>query len=209
VYGNYTALPPAPTSVPAFAFTDNPDQDSNGWLLIEVETEGHPRLKARRPKVLPFNYLPQYERVVWTDASITITDQSFPQLFASSLDNTESVLAALPHPDRDCVYDEIAACMSLEKYRSQYAALKHQDAEYHNMNYPAHNGLWATTVIAWKNEQGAEWIGRNWWASLNAYTDADQVSLPFLLHQFHTTPVVPPFNLMENDYFKWVNVYDR
>lgn len=208
VYGNYTSVPPAPLENNSFLFTDNIDIPAPGWTKLFVPQPYQPRLAARRPKTVPFHYLPQYETVVWIDASITVKDPTFITK-AAKAPTDESPLAVLPHPDRDCLYDEIDACLSLDKYADQTAQLKAQYQAYEEMNYPRHAGLYATTVIAWKQAKGYDWLGRQWWAHCNAHSSADQVSLPLLLRLSHMKPRVMPINLLDNEYFDWRNKFDE
>ena len=98
-------------------FTDR-DGKEGVWQLRKVPFGGSPVLQARQVKLQPHRVLPEYEISVWMDANLCIAQDTFYTLVEKALDEG-CVLAGVPHPSRDCVFDELVKCY--ESGRMEYS----------------------------------------------------------------------------------------
>lgn len=184
-----------PSGVDAFFFT-NCGRNIDGWQTIHTLITRPSRLSARKIKCLPWEAIPGYDTYVWVDASVEIVKQDYP-LFA--VESTgDSIVAALPHPDRDCVYEEGLASENFAKYKGALALAE----SYRDINHPEHWGLWATTSMVWRNTPLARTIAKSLWSACNI-CPVDQVALPQVARIHYTRPGDIPLNLYGNPWFTW------
>jgi hypothetical protein len=59
----------------------------------------------------------RYDTIIWIDGSIQIKSAVFVRELSTHVG--PSGWALLPHPDRDCIYDELAAAAGMLKYAGQ------------------------------------------------------------------------------------------
>jgi hypothetical protein len=90
--------------------------DPNGWELIEIKmaVAADPRRLAWRFRCLPDTVFDTYDRVVWVDASFTLTN--LPALLK---DAGDAPIAALRHHARHSPYDEAAQLVKVGQARPQ------------------------------------------------------------------------------------------
>jgi hypothetical protein len=144
----------------------------------------------------------RYDTVIWIDGSIQIKSPVFVRELSSYVGS--SGWALLPHPDRDCVYDELGASMPMQKYDGQ--SLREQVAHYRVTGYPAQAGLWACGVIARTGRVSPQLrqLNEAWWAEIQHWSYQDQLSLPYLLRKLGVSVDRVPLNLWHNDQFEYV-----
>ncbi|MBP5398132.1 MAG: DUF616 domain-containing protein [Bacteroidales bacterium] len=124
-------------------FTDRDGQEGV-WSLRKIPFQGSPVQQARQVKLQPHRVLPEYETSVWMDANLCICRETFYTLVDKALENGCS-LAGVPHPDRDCVFDELVKC-----YRSgriAWAEATRHLSRLIRMGMPRHFGLFETNVL--------------------------------------------------------------
>lgn len=104
IFGGSDSLKPAPTGVDAVCFVDDPrtHQNRHGWdLRIARYEEPDPRRAAWRMRCLSDALFPEYDRVIWIDASYALTN------VARLLKDSEGAdIAALRHHRRGSCYTE-------------------------------------------------------------------------------------------------------
>jgi hypothetical protein len=102
ILGQSDSLKPSPTGADrCVCITDQPYQDANGWELHVQPASGDPRRTAWHLRCVPHKLFPDYDRVVWIDASFTLTN--LPKLLK---DAGTSEIAALRHHARFSCYQE-------------------------------------------------------------------------------------------------------
>lgn len=99
IFGGSDSLKPAPTGADrCVCFTDVRRAQTKGWDMVR-HTAVDPRRTAWHLRCVPHDLFPAYDRVVWIDASFTLTN--LPKLLA---DSGTATIAALRHHERDA-YD--------------------------------------------------------------------------------------------------------
>ena len=212
-YGGYMEPQPLPhgLDVPDFVVTDGPLCTVPGWVTLPcVPRPGlHPRKMSRLPKLAPFSFLPSgYDAAVWIDASITLTDPEFPIWAVEHLGSNKH-LAAARHPDRDCIYTEVEAAAGLTKLAYDAETMRAQVDTYQKASHHKHAGLWAMTVLAWRNSLVTESLGLDVWRQVFQWSDLDQLALPFVLPHYEGVLADLPLNITNNPYFIWKNRTDQ
>ena len=129
---------------------------------------------ARYAKLQPHVVLPEYEYSVWMDANILIKGEEFYEKVNAKI--AEGVkMAFVPHPSRDCVYEEIARCY--RDVRIGFRDAVKQRRHLLEMGYPEHWGLMETGLILRRhNDPDVIRISNAWWEELQNYTFRDQLS---------------------------------
>lgn len=150
-----------------------------------------PRRNARAHKLLAHQYLPDYDYSLWIDGSICLLVPP-RDLIKMYLDKAD--IALFPHPCRDCIYEEAAACADLD----DPAVIAAQMAKYKQEHYPKHNGLNATGVILRRHNARTEAFNNAWWSELCRYSLRDQLSFNYVLHKLDIRAASFPGHVFAN-----------
>ena len=177
--GNYDALLQPAVIDPGFdyvCFSDCIKGPRVGvWEIrpIPFSSPSHTRV-ARFPKLQPHIVLPEYEYSVWIDANVLIKGGEFyEKVNAKIAEGTK--MAFVPHPSRDCVYEEIAQCF--RDVRIGFREALRQRRHLLAMGYPEHWGLMETNVVLRRHcDPDVVRISNDWWEELQNYTFRDQLS---------------------------------
>ncbi len=156
-------------------FVDNPDDHTNpnGWELIGHTYSGDPRREAWRLRAVPdWPFGTSYDRIVWIDASFTLTD--LPRLLK---DAEGAKVAALRHHARVSPFVEADTLVKVGSARREDA--KRQVADYVKAGFkPSHLSI-SCIVVRDRSEQ-ARRFNQTWDNQIAAYPgDNTQVSLDF------------------------------
>lgn len=101
IFGGSDSLKQAPSGCRAVCFTDVPLGDSRGWESWLVHQDDDPRRAAWYLRCVPHLQFREYDRVVWIDASFTLTD--LPRLLK---DAGDAPVSAIRHHARNSCYRE-------------------------------------------------------------------------------------------------------
>ena len=161
-------------------FTNNKQLKSDIWNIkyIEVENDIQAKRIIRKLKILPHKIFPKYDTSIWIDGSIQITDdlETFMIKYQKFSD-----LLMFPHSKRECVYDEGAECILLEK--DDKKILINQLYKYMQASYPEKNGLMlGGFLIRNHNNEKIIKIMEDWWKEVEGDSARDQISLPYVLY---------------------------
>ena len=225
IYGGYDELKrwPAQTVDTDFlCFMDtSPSGCTKGWNVIAATSRAeHPRMQAKFSKILSHRVFPngmlawryhrldaqfrgrtRYDILIWIDGSIQIRSSRFVEEFVSRIGPSGWVM--FKHPDRDCIYDELAVSLAMHKYRDQ--PLERQVASYRAEGYPAHRGLMACGLIGRRaNDPRHERINEAWWQENLRWSYQDQLSLPVVLWRMGCSCETVAMNLWDNPWFDWI-----
>lgn len=199
-FGGYDVVPalPASSDVDRVMFTDDPNLVAPEWEIEVAPTlpGEHPRMAAKRYKLDPSTYLPTYGRRVWMDASTELLDPGAIAVALSCLNGTG--LAVHRHPDRDCIYPEARASLTMEKYQGQPIAA--QVASYRRGGHPGRWGLWAGGVIA--SDRRADVLLAHWWGEVLAWSWQDQLALPVVMRRAGVRPGEIPHRQTASPWFR-------
>ncbi|MCU1494793.1 MAG: putative glycosyltransferase [Acidimicrobiaceae bacterium] len=183
----YDELPGHPeiADVDFIAYLDRP-LERDDWQVRSIDHVGteHPRIVAKRYKVLVGEHLADYDYTIWIDGSHEIVSSSFADEVIASIGS--SGFALYRHPWRDCIYDEALASIALPKYGG--LPIEAQVAAYRELGHPEHDGLWACGTLARTKSPKLDQLMAAWMDEIERWTYQDQLSLPVLLRRFGIAP---------------------
>lgn len=228
ICGGYDDLKPQPPqTIPCdfICFTDGSvDTPVTPWRIAHLEqdsTKTSSRFQAKFPKILPhkvFEGLDKerglgrsepYDITVWIDASVQILRPNCVEQLIDHLG--ESGMAAIVHPERDCIFDESKAALKRATVQKHVGMPVREQVEYYrSQGYPEHHGLLAGNVIVrdMHNERVRQ-INEAWWTEILRWSVRDQLSLPYVLWSLNAPCSVIDVNLWRNHLFEvWPHLDD-
>ena len=191
IFGGYDKLPD-PTFIPEnadfFCFTDS-DIQSDIWNIIKTPAIYHdPTRNARKRKILPHRWFPEYEYSIWVDGNIIIRDD-VNELITDYLEDVN--LAVHDHNQnvldpRDCVYKEAQAIFYFGQkngnYKDDPKVITNQMNRYIQESYPSSNSLAVTMqVLRRHNEPDCIKAMEQWWQEIKYNSKRDQLSFNYSL----------------------------
>jgi hypothetical protein len=202
IMGDYNVLQPAPSipGVDFVAFLDEPSLRTD-WDIRVVEriSDVSPRRWAKRYKMRPDVYLPEFDHTIWVDGTVRIDSSTFA---AEAMACAEpSGIAMFTHPERDCIFDEAVVSLTMPKYQAE--PIVKQVNSYRRQGMEHHSGLWACGIIARQNTEQIRELGEMWLAEVDRWSVQDQISLPPCLRALDIVPGAFPGNLYSNS---WLSV---
>lgn len=196
IFGDFDELRPLPPDhgfADAVCITDNTQLRADGWRMIVQPGAQHPRLAAKRPKMVPWLYT-RHSTSVWIDGAFEIVDKRFAAFAADHLRQYDFVVWQHPEP-RNCLFQEATYCQDWPKYCGD--PIREQVASYRAAGMPEGFGLWAAGTVGMRHTADAKGFGWAWLDECHRWSIQDQISLPFLLwsrqktfgtwdaHEFH------------------------
>ena len=168
-------------------FTDTPKDTHGVWELRPLPwIDNDPTRSARFVKLNPHYVLPEYEYSVWIDGNILLRCST--EDIISAVKN-EAYFATFQHPLRNCVYDEVKACIKADKDDSVLVA--EQGERYRQKDIPNGRGLYETNVLARRhNDPQCIDFMNAWWTELNRFSKRDQISLIYVIQEIGTAPAL-------------------
>jgi len=191
IFGGYDKLPD-PTFIPDgwdfICFTDS-DIESDIWNVIKVPAiYKDPTRNARKCKILPHRWFPNYEYSLWVDGNIIVRGD-VNNLISDYL--RDANLAVHDHNQnrldpRDCVYKEAEVIFYFGKKNGNYKddpnVIHKQIQKYANEGYPKHNSLAVTMQLLRRhNEQDCIAAMESWWNELKYNSKRDQLSFNYIM----------------------------
>ena len=191
IFGGYDKLPD-PTFIPDnadfFCFTDS-DIKSDVWKIIKTPAIYHdPTRNARKRKVLPHRWFPEYEYSIWVDGNIIIRND-VNELITDYLQDVN--LAVHDHNQNildpwDCVYKEAEVIFYFGKkngnYKDDPKIITKQMNRYMEEGYPSSNSLAVTMqVLRRHNEPDCIKAMERWWQEIKYNSKRDQLSFNYSL----------------------------
>jgi hypothetical protein len=179
-YGAYDPVRPLPEwhgFDEAICVTDDPKIVGDGWRAHIEPRDEHPRLAAKRPKMMPWLFT-DCDAAVWLDASFEIVGKGFRAWVDRHLQRDDFTVWA--HPEgRICLWQEAQVCWDFPKYQDQ--PIRAQAESYLRDGMPQHWGLFACGTIGWVFTKEAKRLGARWYREQEKWSVQDQISLPYLL----------------------------
>ena len=166
-----------PDNIDYFIVTDQERGGESLWRAIDPSSVlpsdlSDPVFKNRWCKMHPDRLFPAYDCSIYLDSNFLIVSDLTP--FAGALE--EYPVAMFGHKNRDCVYEEIEACIIKEK--DAPASLKAHEAELRRLGVPSHGGLLEAPVIARRHhDPKCLELMEMWWASFGKFSRRDQIAL--------------------------------
>jgi len=183
-----------------FCFTDDKDLRSKTWRIVRTEaSSSDPRLDAKIYKILPHRYFPEYEFSLWVDGTHT-PDIDVRYLVWKFLQTRD--LALFRHPKRNCLYDEMTACLTHNKGDADQIC--RQREAYLKEGYPRQNGLATCTVILRRhNVDAVIRTMEDWWEQINQHSVRDQLSFNYVAHRHQLKYAMIPGDVYNNHFFRF------
>jgi MoaA/NifB/PqqE/SkfB family radical SAM enzyme/mannose-6-phosphate isomerase-like protein (cupin superfamily) len=177
-------------------FTDDlsiSNVDNDSWQVRPLFFNKLDNARNQRwHKIHPHILFPEYKKSIWIDANINILDKDVFADIDRAMDDS-CLISVAPHPERNCIYDELIACVALGKddegvMRKQVDLIKSTD-------FPEKKGLFETNVIYRDHHRDRVIeIMTDWWWWIENYSRRDQLSLSYVLWQ-HKLEVKPLTNI--------------
>ena len=180
-------------------FTDNLHLTSDFWQIRRMEELDLDHIKkARRYKILPHQYLPEYENSLWIDGNYKIIGNIDNYIEKYSL---KSSMMCLNHPDRDCIYQESDMIVELKKDSEKIVS--NQINRYITENYPKNHGMIASGIIYRKhNDPIVKDLMNEWWSEIESMSHRDQLSFNYVCWKKNFQYDISNLNCWKNEYFK-------
>ena len=145
------------------------------WIIRELpKPEFEMRYLSRYVKTHPHEFLPEYEASVWMDGNIEVLDGSVFEAAEAALD-AGHLFCGVPHPTRDCVYQEAKKCRDM-RYIS-YLDLARIWATLFVNGVPRHAGLTETNLLFRRHaDPRMVRFDEMWWDKILHFCRRDQLS---------------------------------
>lgn len=146
------------------------------------------RRNAKLYKVLATLMFPQYEYIIWHDASFNLRVN--PKEILDEYGDFELLL--FNHPHRNCCYDEMDI-VTVRNLESE-TVTKKQKEFYLQEGLPKNYGLFEMTCFIRKNTMTVTNLELMWWEQICKYSSRDQCSLTYCLWKSQQKPSIKLFN---------------
>lgn len=180
-----------------FTDTDFDKTELKSWQVKPLSYKDEDVRKTQRwHKINPHKLLNKYRYSIYLDANIEATKKDFFEVVEELIEDDTKVAFA-KHPQRDCVYDEIEACIALKK--DDPKIMRSQIDEIKSKGFPRHFGMYAGGIIFRQhNDDKVTKLMQNWWEMVEKYSYRDQLSLPYVLWQNKMSVTELPFTIFDN-----------
>lgn len=170
------SLKPAPKGADrSVCFVDDASRyaDAKGWELVETSlSRADARRSAWHLRCVPHTLFDSYDRVVWIDASFTLTD--LPRLLR---DAGNAPIAALRHHNRSSCYDEGRTLIKVGQARADHVQPQLNGYKKDGFN-PKHLSI--SCIIVRDRSQIAQAFNNTWAREIDTHLgDNTQVSLDY------------------------------
>lgn len=158
-----------------------------------------PQRDARRVKLLPHQFVPEFEISIWMDANCELLNLTrFTVL--ELLQDADVALSA--HLDRSCVFDEAEAVLELQLDSKD--RVTNQMATYRAAGFPPDFGLHATMFLMRRhNSPEVRRFSEAWWRQLHRHSKRDQLSFDFVRWKSPVIVKALPVSYSDNPMFRW------
>ena len=180
IVGNYDSLPQPLVVDESFEYVcfsnDIKEERVGVWQVRPIPYSNSDRTRLSRfVKLQPHLVLGDYDVSVWMDANIRITGDEFYRLVNERIEEG-SLVAQVPHPLRDCVYEEITECY--KDVRIGLCDALRQKRHLREAGFPRHFGMMENNLILRRhNDPLVRRISDEWWKEYLNYSIRDQLSL--------------------------------
>ncbi|MFD2113974.1 glycosyltransferase domain-containing protein [Thiorhodococcus fuscus] len=136
-------------------------------------------LTARFVKTHPHYYFSEYEISIWIDAHLLIREDFLSQ-FVEYVTTSPCGLGAIPHPFRNCTYEEAKICVDEEK--DDKTIIHNQVEIYRQKGFPEKYGLIETGILIRKhNLKEIKQLNIDWWLQQEKGSKRDQISFMYMI----------------------------
>ena len=145
------------------------------WEQHIVEVPYGNRRTARYYKMMAHKVLPRADISIWVDGNFRML---VPPSVAVERWARKGELVLFRHPDRRCLFEEVAICIEWRKGDKQKIAT--QALTYKKARMPRGWGLASTRCVIRRHTKQMAKLNEAWWAEIKAHSVRDQISLPYV-----------------------------
>lgn len=180
-------------------FTNNRNIKSSIWNVEYISDNNMSDVfLARNIKCFPDKYFKEYELSIWVDGKYLIKNNLREYIEKYMINKN---MLCFPHPDRNCVYNEAAACIFYGK--GEKDSILKQVITYYNEKYPFDNGLYESGCLARNhNDDFIKKLMSEWWEQISVFSYRDQLSLPYVCWKNQFLPDICDLNINNNDFLE-------
>lgn len=180
IIGNYDDLPEVDrveADIDYICFSDEDMEPKYPWTIVTFKRVfADPQREARRIKLLPHLFLPDYRASLWVDATVRIVNCPSSYIWEST---SKYPIACARHAERDCLYDEAEAVLGYAV--DDPGIVRMQMQKYANLGVPRAVGLHVTTFLMRRHTaQNCINFSYLWWNELSTQSKRDQLSFDFV-----------------------------
>lgn len=184
IFGDYDQLLPpqyVDDEVDYICFTDRAKNDCGIWQLRPSPYyHPDPTRTARYIKTHPHELLKEYDYAIWLDANVVM--KVGVRKFIDSMLVEDSSFGTVPHPHRNCLFQEAEACKARKKDQSDI--IDRQTAHYRRHGLRPNGGLFETGfMIVRLADKDAKNMFFAWWKQIELFSRRDQLGLAWALHE--------------------------
>lgn len=158
------------------------NEKNTEWEVRPLCFDGLDAVRNQRwHKLHPHLLFPDHEVSLWVDGNVDILDGGIFADIDRAL-RANCLIASSVHPDRDCLYDEFAACHVLAKDKPE--VMIRQEKLIRQTGFPEHNGLFEAGIML--RQHSSPTVGKlmeAWWFWIEHYSRRDQLSFTYVLWQ--------------------------
>lgn len=163
-----------------FLFTNEAREENVGvWHVRKIDyTNSDMTRIARYVKTHPEELLSEYDATLWMDMNLQIADSYIYERFID-LYNSNTQIASIQHPERDCIYVE-AYTMANWRFEHDYIAFEWCHKIYKD-GYPFHRGMYETNILFRRKSEIMYRVNHAWWDCIDHHSKRDQFSCNYVL----------------------------
>ena len=162
-------------------FSNDMEQRNNSiWQIRQIPYRSTNNvILSRYPKLNPHLVLADYDMSVYVDSNIQISSDYIYKK-ADELFSGNTLISAIKHPLRDCIYDEAEELIRTGVGKKKDILKNVAFLEKHG--FPQKNGLFENNVIYRNHNHSAiQNLSDEWWVLFLKFAKRDQLSLSYLL----------------------------
>lgn len=170
-----------------YVFSDSALENPAPWENIPFdEHSDDPVRTAKKPKIMPHLYFPDYEWSLWIDANLfVLADLS---VFITRAIETQSRIALFQHPERNTLGGEVEQLCKLK--RDDPALIRQQFDRYLSEGWDNQLPLYECNFIVRRhNDPEVSRAMTMWWNEIVNNSRRDQVSFPYTMWKSGITPL--------------------
>lgn len=134
------------------------------------------RRLARHHKTLSHELFPDATFTIWHDGNLRLRVDPWKLVDTHLREGVD--LASFKHRDRECVYEELEACIRFDK--DDPARMRAQIERYRQAGYPARNGLAETGIVVRRHGHPIRELNQAWWREIENGSVRDQLSFDYV-----------------------------
>jgi GT2 family glycosyltransferase len=186
-------------------FTDRPRNNYGIWQMRSAPFyHPDPTRIARYVKTHPHELFPDHEVAVWLDANIILKGDVHQYIEMVKLQGAH--LGFVPHPHRDCFYEEAEACKRLGK--DAVEVIDRQVTHYLKHGLPPNQPLFETGfMVAHLGSPETSEALNLWWQQIEQFSRRDQLGLAWVVFQHPKLRIVqllpPGISVRDHEDFRY------